>query len=58
MVGARQLATGLLAASLDSPELEAWAVQACRFLLALAPLMSHATANPAGWHLDLKISCH
>jgi hypothetical protein len=36
MVGAMQLAIGLLTASPDSPELEAWAVQACRFLLALA----------------------
>jgi hypothetical protein len=28
------------------------------FLLALAPLMSHARANPAGRHLELKISGH
>jgi hypothetical protein len=36
MAGAVQLAIGFLTASLDSPELEAWAAQACRFLLALA----------------------
>jgi len=46
MAGAMQLAIGLLIASLDSPELEPWALQACRFLLALAALMSHATAEP------------
>ena len=45
MAGAMQLAIGLLTASLDSPELEAWPVQACRFLLALAPLMSHANGE-------------
>ena len=46
MAGAMQLTIGLLTASLDSRELEAWAVQACRLLLALAPPMSHATAKP------------
>jgi hypothetical protein len=45
MADAMQLAIWLRAASLDSPELEGWAVQACRFLLVLAPL-SHATAKP------------
>jgi hypothetical protein len=46
MAGAMQLAIGLLTASLDSPELKAWAMQACRFLLALAPPKNHATAKP------------
>jgi hypothetical protein len=46
MAGAMQLTIGLLTASLDSPELEAWAVQACPFLRALAPPMSNATAKP------------
>jgi hypothetical protein len=58
MASAMQLAIGLLIASPDSPELEASAVQACRFLLALARLMSHITAKPGRPAPRSKISAH